>query len=303
MCSTVPAVSGRVLREVHHQLHAHRPLAPGVPLGHAQRLVELAADRAHRAVGHHRQRGVHVHPGQVAGLGPALPVHALVEQPHAADRLAVEQRLGRPACPARSARCRWPSPGADIHCMSWPIEKIRPSPLCRNGGRPGQLERVLVDAVEGAQGPVGGAEHHRAPARAHRIEEVEDLLVLDRRGHGDLRGVEVGEGRPGWRARASPPPTRRSPRRRPARSRAPAAACRARPRSRAAASRRRPAGATASSGSRRWPGPNPTQAMSTSRVWRGEWCRSRMSSFVRSPCPNPNPSSVPRAACPVSLAP
>ena len=34
----------------------------------------------------------------------------------------------------------------------------------------------------------------RAPARADRVEQIDDLLLRDRSGHGDLLGVEVGEG-------------------------------------------------------------------------------------------------------------
>ena len=74
-----------LLGQVDHHLHAHRPFAMMVAGRQSEVLVQLAAHRSHRPVAHHGQRRVNIHARHEAGFRPAIPVHALIAQAHAAD--------------------------------------------------------------------------------------------------------------------------------------------------------------------------------------------------------------------------
>ena len=69
--------------------------------------------------------------------------------------------------------------------------------LVQEGGGPRQFERVVLERQQPAEGADAGVRRAQGPgaaAGADGIEQVEDLLLGDRRGHRDLRRVEVGEG-------------------------------------------------------------------------------------------------------------
>src|SRR5208283_967645 len=50
-----------IFAEFDHHLHAERPLAELVALWHSNMRVDLATNRSHRTVAHHRQRSAQVH--------------------------------------------------------------------------------------------------------------------------------------------------------------------------------------------------------------------------------------------------
>ena len=83
----------RALGQIHHHLHADRPFALVVAIGQAELRIELPADRAHRPVAHHRQRGAHVHAGQEGRLGISVLIHALIGQADSRHPLVFDQRF------------------------------------------------------------------------------------------------------------------------------------------------------------------------------------------------------------------
>ncbi len=71
-----------------------RPLAFVVSLGHAEVIVELAADRADRPVADYGERGLDVHARHEAGIGIAGFIHALIDHAQADHAILLDQRLG-----------------------------------------------------------------------------------------------------------------------------------------------------------------------------------------------------------------
>ena len=64
-------------------------------------------------------------------------------------------------------------------------------------GDEGDVEGVVLDFGEGGEGfegPVGGLHPGGAAGGAVGIEQVDELLVADGGGHGDIGRVEIGEG-------------------------------------------------------------------------------------------------------------
>ena len=84
-----------IFAEFDDHLHAERPFA-GLMALRAFRiaLIDVAADRSHRTVAHHRQRGVQVHARRETRVGMALKVGALIGEPHASNRVSFNQRFG-----------------------------------------------------------------------------------------------------------------------------------------------------------------------------------------------------------------
>ena len=86
--------------QFNHHLHAHGPIVLVVPRRQTEMAIQLAADRADRAIAYYRQPCADVHARHVGGFGCALYVYALIRQPHADHRIAFQQR--------RTDRCAGP---------------------------------------------------------------------------------------------------------------------------------------------------------------------------------------------------
>ena len=134
----------RVFGQIHHELHAHGPVARVMASRQAEMLVELLADRADRAVADDGERGVDVHAGHEAVGGLALLVHALVEQAHADDFVVFDQRL----------RHRRAGPDLDragaLHLRADPLHELahrkhHAAVLVQKGRRPRQVQRVVLE--------------------------------------------------------------------------------------------------------------------------------------------------------------
>jgi hypothetical protein len=163
-----------------------------VAAGQAELCVELAAHCAHGSIAHYGERRVQIHAGHVAGIGMAFAIGALIEQPHAHHARVFHQRLGDGHA------------GPDLYRAA--VHGLRAGPLheladgeqqsaifAQEGRGPGQLESVIARQAEQAQHPVGGAQSGRAAAGPDRIEEVGDLFVAHRSGHGDFGRIEIRE--------------------------------------------------------------------------------------------------------------
>ncbi len=182
--------------QVDHHLHAHGPLARMVAGGHAEFPVQLAADRADRAIPHHSEGRPYVHARHETGFRIALLIDALVGDAHASDAPVFDQRVrhgaSRPNLHGPGHHERLPHPLVELA-----DGKDQPIVLLEKIGRVGQFHRVLLHrrhASEGANHAVGESQRSRAAAGAVRVEQVEHLLMPYRRGHGNLRNVQVGEG-------------------------------------------------------------------------------------------------------------
>ena len=128
----------RVLRQIHHELHAHRPVARVMVFRQAEKVVQLPADRADRAVAHHGQRGVNVHARREALGGRALFVHALIQQADAGHLSVFDQRL-RDGCAGPDLnRAR------ALHLRANPLHELshrkhHAAALVQKAGRPRQI--------------------------------------------------------------------------------------------------------------------------------------------------------------------
>src|ERR1019366_4914733 len=145
-----------------------------------------------------RERRVYIHSGSEAGLRVSLAVHTLIEQAHTQDLAVLDEWLGH----------RRPRP--DLHraarhqLRAYPLVeladgKYQPIFLVEETRRVRQFERVVSNTknlAERPQAAVAGSQSARAPAGAHRIEQVHHLLVGNRSGHGNLCGIQIREASP-----------------------------------------------------------------------------------------------------------
>ena len=81
------------------------------------------------------------------------------------------------------------------HWLNWPMERTRPPCLCRKAGVQGSSKAwsFRPTAFFQDQEKIAKAQERGAPAGADGIEQVEDALLLDRSGHGNLSGIERGK--------------------------------------------------------------------------------------------------------------
>ena len=129
----------RVLRQIHDELHAHRPVARVMVFRQTEKVVQLPADRADRAVAHHGQRGVNVHARREALGGRALFGHALIEQADADHFSVFDERLrdGRAGPDLNGARA--------LHLRADPLHELshrkhHAAALVEEAGRPRQIQ-------------------------------------------------------------------------------------------------------------------------------------------------------------------
>ena len=155
-------------------------------------------DRADRPISDDRKRRAYIHSGSEAGLRVSLAVHTLIDQAHAQDLAILDECLVH----------RHPRP--DLHCAArhqlraYPLVELadgkhQPIFLVEETRRVGQFERVVSNAQNLAKRPqaaIAGPQSARAPAGAHRIEQVHHLLVGNRGGHGNLCGIQIREAGP-----------------------------------------------------------------------------------------------------------
>ena len=189
-------LEGGVGGQVHDELHAHRPVARVVAFGQAELRVELLADGADRAVADDGERGVDVHARHEAVARLALLIHALVEQADADDFVVLDQRLGHRRAGPDLDRAGALDLGANpLHELAH--REHQPAGLVQERRRPRQFDRLMLERQQSLKRPDAGirrAQGPGAPARADRVEQIDDFLLRDRGGHGDFFGVEVGEG-------------------------------------------------------------------------------------------------------------
>jgi len=194
-------LEGRIGGQVHHKLHADGPVADMMARGKSKPGVELQPDRADGAIANHRQRGVNVHSRHETIAGPALLVHALIQQPDPLNLLAGNKRLGH-----RGAGPDLDRAGA-LHLRPNPLQELahrkhQSAGLMQKSGRPRQLERLMPNRQQPAKSPETGVRRAQRPgsaADAEGIQQINHPLLRDRGGHGNLPRVELGQ------RRAQPP--------------------------------------------------------------------------------------------------
>jgi len=187
-----------IVRQIHDELHAHRPVASVMVFRQTEKVVQLPADRTDRAIAHHGQRGVNVHARRETAGGRALFAHALIEQADAGHFSVFNERLGdRHAGPdLHGARA--------LHLRADPLHELshrehHAAALVEEAGCPGQLQRLALEGQRPfarANEFVGEPQHGRTPARPGGIEQVKHLLFAHRRGHGDAGLVNIRNARP-----------------------------------------------------------------------------------------------------------
>jgi hypothetical protein len=191
----VPGSRRAAFRQIHHHLHPHGPLALMMAVRQPEFLVELPPHGSHRPVAHHRQGRIDIHSGHEPGFRIARAVHALVAQPdtgHALVHRVDERRFHGHAGPDlhRSRRHQ-----LTAHVLQKLAQRHHQAALLmQERGHIRQLHAVLAGEAEGANQPVRRAQRQRAAAGAHRVQQIDHFLARDRRGHGNLAGVEIRQG-------------------------------------------------------------------------------------------------------------
>ena len=191
-----------VFRQLDHELHAEGPLAARVAGRQTETLVEPLADRADGAVAHDGELRANIHAGHEAIGRCAELVHTLIGETESGDTAALRvRRIGK----ERSADgCARP----DLHKAA--SHQLRAHPLIELADgkdqaaafvekrrRPGQIEGRVSDPplFPESEKNISKTQKRGAPAGANGIEQIENALLLDRSGHGNLRGIERGETR------------------------------------------------------------------------------------------------------------
>ena len=198
--------------------------------GQAEVRVELLADGPDRAVADDRERGVNVHARREA-VGRLALFCPRPGRASARRRLCL---LSMSACDTGRAGPDLDRAGA-LHLRADPLHELahrehQAAVLVQKRRRPRQIQRVVFDRqrpLERANHRIRRAQRGRAPAGADRVEQIKNFFLADRRGHRNLRLVEIGKRCPQSPRLASRRRRRRSRCHRRVRSRAPAAACRA----------------------------------------------------------------------------
>ena len=184
-----------ILGQVHHELHADRPVTSAMPRRHPEMFVDLPTNRTHRSITNHRQRGANIHPRREAVRRVAFLVRPLIDEPHTDNAAAIDQWLGD--------RCTRPNLNRTcIHqlcahpLIELPQGQQQPAVLAQVRRDVGQLQGRTFDrqqSLERANHSVRCLQCHRATARADWIKQVQNLFVLHGGAHRNLRRVEVRE--------------------------------------------------------------------------------------------------------------
>jgi len=160
--------------------------------------VELLADRAYRAVADNCQRRPDVHSWQEAVAGLSQFIDPLIDEADSDDLVVLDQGSGN--------RCPWPdlNRAAALHLGADPLQKLsqpehETAAFVKKRRRPRQFEGLMPhrqNAFEQTQHPVRAPQDCRPPARADRVEQIQDLLLGDRCAHWDAGPVKIGKSRP-----------------------------------------------------------------------------------------------------------
>ena len=128
--------------QVDDKFHAHGPVMLVIALRQAELFVELPADRTHGAVAHDGERSADVHARHEALGWRALFVRPLIDQPHAYNAVALDQR-------ARHGRRGPHLDGAGAHHLrAHPLHELahrehQTVVLAEKGRDPRQVDRVV----------------------------------------------------------------------------------------------------------------------------------------------------------------
>ena len=184
MWNTVPGFERRSGGQVDHHLHAERPLALVMAVGQAEGFVELPSDGAHRPIADDRQPGANVH----------ARLAALIAEPDAAARRSSSISAAATGMPGQICTV----PVAAIS-LADPLHELaerhhQAAVLVQERRDVGQFDAVIARNPERAKAPIGHAQRQRTTAGADRVEQINDLLGRDRRGHRDRGGIEIREG-------------------------------------------------------------------------------------------------------------
>ena len=190
-------------------------------------LVKLAADGTDGTVCDDCERGVNVHAGREAVGGISFFVHALIEQADADDfggraRHSVravfaffKPRRARSDAPYHfwfasfNQRFRHRRAGPDLdgagalHLRADPLHELAHREnhavvLVQKRRCPRQVQRVMLERqrkFEGADERIGQTQRGGAPARAVRVEQIQNFFLADRRGHRDAGGFDFRKAR------------------------------------------------------------------------------------------------------------
>ena len=163
-------------------------------LGQSELLVQLAADRAHRTVAHHRQGRVDIHPRHEVVLRLAVAVHSLVGQPdtqHAGRRTRDQRFRHRHSRPDLHRTGGGNFAAHELHEL--PHRQHHAPVLVQERRDPGKLEAVVPVQVQRADRAIRHPQSEGALAGAHGVEQVDDFLFDHRRRHGNAAEIQIGK--------------------------------------------------------------------------------------------------------------
>ena len=168
------------------------------PSGSAETCVERLPHRTDRAVADDREIGEHIHARRVGVAGHAARIGALIDQAHARHAralLAEQRRRHRRGGPDLDGTGRHHLAGDPL--LELPERQHEPVVLAKERRDVRQADAVAIDAEHAsarAHQRVDHSQRTRSAARADGIEQVDNLLVCDRRRERDACRRQFGEG-------------------------------------------------------------------------------------------------------------